>query len=332
MRKSTYLSIVLLVLLLLTVGCKGQENLPEENLLEPVSFKVVTGGGPSAVGMAKMFEDTTSLDENTTLEYAVAKGPDLLSASVLSGEGDFVMMASNLAAKMYNEGVDYKVGAVTTWGVMYLVTNGEEVNSFQDLIGKEVATMGKGASADVQFRYLLEKNGIDPDNDLNIVYRSGHEEATSFIVAQKDKISVLPEPWVSVAQSKSSDIKIAIDLQEEWKKSQKSEMAAPQGVLMIKNETIEKHPEYVEKFLEEYSLSIQWVNSNPEQAGEIIEKHNLGVPKVAAANAIPRCNIIYKTPIESMEYIEDYFALLLDFNPKMIGGKIPDEGFYYNKK
>jgi NitT/TauT family transport system substrate-binding protein len=39
----------------------------------------------------------------------------------------------------------------------------------------------------------------------------------------------------------------------------------------------------------------------------------------------------FQTAAESKEIIEQYLSIFYSMNPDIIGGKIPDEGFYYKK-
>ena len=131
--------------------------------------------------------------------------------------------------------------------------------------------------------------------------------------------------------TKKEDAKIVLDLQEEWAKISEGDDSYPQAGLMIKNELIENHPELVKDFLAKYEESIQWVNENPAKAGEYSEELKTGLNAQIVEKAIGRSNLIYKNAEESKEPLEVYYNILFGFSPELIGGKLPDEGFYYKK-
>jgi len=51
-----------------------------------------------------------------------------------------------------------------------------------------------------------------------------------------------------------------------------------------------------------------------------------------AQKAIPKSNIRLGKSYEVKETIDKYLKVLFEFSPQEIGGKVPDEGFYYTKK
>ena len=74
--------------------------------------------------------------------------------------------------------------------------------------------------------------------------------------------------------------------------------------------------------------SIDYANSNPEEAAALIEQYGI-VPKAAVAQAaIPQANMVCVTG-EDMKGIADYYQVLFDADPTSIGGAIPGEDFYY---
>jgi NitT/TauT family transport system substrate-binding protein len=82
-------------------------------------------------------------------------------------------------------------------------------------------------------------------------------------------------------------------------------------------------------FLKKYKESIQWANSNISDAAKLVEKFKIGMDAATAQEAIPRCNIKYTDSSQAKDLVNDYLKTLLDFSPEDIGGKIPDEEFYY---
>ena len=48
-----------------------------------------------------------------------------------------------------------------------------------------------------------------------------------------------------------------------------------------------------------------------------------------AKKAIPMCNIVYIDGSKMKEALSGYLDSLYEFNPEMIGGKLPEDDFYY---
>lgn len=95
--------------------------------------------------------------------------------------------------------------AVNTLGVLYVVEKGDTVHSMADLAGRTILSTGKGTTPEYLLRYLLEKNGLDPDKDVKIQYCSEATEVTAqMAAAQKDAIAVLPQPYVDRCRDEGS--------------------------------------------------------------------------------------------------------------------------------
>ena len=333
MKKNVLVWLVLTVFVLSAAGCSSapKDNADQAPPTEAVNFKAAVLRGPTAVGMIKMMDAQPGMGENVKVEYLVEQSPDTLSSKLLTGEIEMATIPTNMAAKLYNKGVNYQLAAMNTWGVMYVITNGVNINSWADLKGKQVDTAAQGAASDVVFRYLLNKNGINPDKDLTLKYIPSPVEQAQLAIAGNSKITVLPEPWVSTVLGKNKDTKLALDIQQEWTRINGADVPFAQTCLVVKADFASKNPEIMARFLQEYAASIDWANKNTAAAGALVTKHNIGIPADVAAEAIPRCNLRYASSTESQAAVEKYLQVLLEFSPDSIGGKLPDAKFYYQK-
>ncbi|MDD3363663.1 MAG: ABC transporter substrate-binding protein [Syntrophomonas sp.] len=333
MKRKMLVCLILGLFVLSIAGCSAakKDNAEKTVPKEAVSFKVAVLRGPTAVSMIKMMDAQPSLGDNVKADYLVEQTTDTLSAKLLTGEIEMATIPTNMAAKLYNKGVAYQIAAMNTWGVMYVLTNGVNINNWADLKGKQVDTAAQGAASDVVFRYLLSKNGVNPDKDLTLKYIASPVEQAQLAIAGKSKITVLPEPWVSTVISKNKDVKLALDMQKEWTRINGADVPFAQTCLVVKADFASQHPEIMTKFLQEYANSIDWANKNTAEAGELVKKHDIGIPADVAAAAIPRLNLRYMSSIDAKAAVEKYLQVLLDFSPDSIGGKLPDAKFYYQK-
>ncbi|QUH24795.1 ABC transporter substrate-binding protein [Serpentinicella alkaliphila] len=333
MKKVISLILILGLAVMFLVGCSSKVDNPkveEVKELENLSLNVAAPTGAPNLSMIKMFKENPSFGDHIEINYETIKSPDLLASRIISGEIDIAVVPTNLAATLYNRGVDYKIAASSVWGVLYLVGN-EEINGWDDLRGKEIHTMGRGLTPDVVLRYLLTSNGLDPEKDVTLTYVGEAAELASTFIAGKSAISVIPEPALSNVMMKKEGTNILFDLQEEWAKLNKINSSYPQASLIIKSEIIEKDPEFVQNFLMEYENSIKWLHSNAPKAGEYSEELETGLSKGAVVNGLGRSNIEYRDIKSAKESIEKYLNVLFEYAPETIGGKLPDEGFYFQK-
>ena len=140
-------------------------------------------------------------------------------------------------------------------------------------------------------------------------------------------LCMLPVPAATTVMMQNSDVRDAIDLNDAWTESG-AQGTFTMGCLVARTEWLEDNSELVPGILAEYAASIDYVNSNPEEAAALIEQYGI-VPKAAVAQAaIPQANMVCITG-EDMKGIADYYQVLFDADPTSIGGAIPGEDFYY---
>ena len=52
---------------------------------------------------------------------------------------------------------------------------------------------------------MLTANGIDPEKDVTIEYKSEHSECVAALVANEDAVAMLPQPFVTVAMTQNEN-------------------------------------------------------------------------------------------------------------------------------
>ena len=137
---------------------------PAQETEAPVTARIAALKGPTAMGLVKLMSDAPSSANGPLYDFTLAGSADEVTPALIKGELDMACVPANLAAVLYNktEGA-VQVLAVNTLGVLYIVENGESVQSLADLKGKTVVAAGKGSTPEYALRYLLSENGIDPD-------------------------------------------------------------------------------------------------------------------------------------------------------------------------
>lgn len=325
MKRKISLLMIATLLMGSLIGCSTTTTKEEE-----ITAKVAALKGPTAMGMVKMMEDEKNNTEND-YEFMIAGSPDELTPKLVNGEVDIAAVPSNLSSILYNktEGDIVTLG-INTLGVLYIVENGNNINSIQDLKGKTLYASGKGATPEYALNYILKANGIDPEKDLTIEYKSEHTECLAAISAEEGAVAMLPQPFVTTAITKNPQIKIALDLNKEWENSTNDSLLVT-GVLVARKDFVEKYPEKVSDFLNEYKESVEFTNNDIDSAAQLIGAHDI-VPAEVAKKAIPYCNITFIDGEEMKGKLEGYLNTLFEQNPESIGGKMPSEDFYYNQK
>lgn len=320
MRKQLLFTVGLILLFLVASSLPAAEK---------TTINVMVLSGPTGLSLVKMVEEKPDLVPGVTFNYTVLTSPEQMSAKIIAGEADIAAVPTNLAAILYNKGIPIKLAAITNWGVMYVIGS-ELITSWSDLKGREIGVTGKGNTPDLLFRYFLGANGVDPEKDLQIRYYASPKELANLVIAGKVTLATLPEPWITEALSRNSDLKVLLDYQTEWSRLEKQKEAYPQSALVVKSALAAANPALVDTFLEAAIAANNWVVEHPEAAGPYAEKH-LAISAAAATEAIPRCNLRLVRAYLVRSEIEHYLEKLYSFEPQSIGGKLPDAGFYLSE-
>lgn len=296
------------------------------------SVSVMALKGPTAMGMVKLMDDAESSDSTYSYDFTIAAAVDEVTPAIVQGTVDIAAVPANLASVLYNntEG-KVQVLAINTLGVLYIVENGDSIQSVADLKGKTIYASGKGATPEYALTYILTENGLDPEKDVTIEWKSEHTECLSAVTASENGIALLPEPFVTTAQTKAEGLRTALDLTKEWDSLQNGKENASAlltGVVVARTEFIENHPEAVADFMEQYAQSVAYVNENIEESSALIEKYDI-VPAAVAKKAVPACNITYIDGAEMKEKLSGYLSVLFEQNPKSVGGALPADEFYF---
>lgn len=295
----------------------------------PEKFRVAALKGPTAMGLVKLMDDN---DVNSYgYEFNIYAAPDEITPLVAKGDIDIACVPANLCSVLYNK-TEGKVQAcaVNTLGVLYICENGESVKSVADLKGKTIYSAGKGSTPEYALNFILKSNDLDPEKDVTIEWKSEHAECLQAMLTGENCVAMLPQPFVTTAQTKNENVKVVLDLNKEWD-NLKLDSVMITGGAIVRKEFAEQYPEAVNEFLKRYADSVEYVNTNVDEGAKLVGKYDI-VPEAVAKKALPSCNIVCITGDELKTKLSGYLKVLSDTDPASVGGKLPGDDFYYNNK
>lgn len=323
MRKLVCAFLVVIMSISVIGGCAKDTK-------DDINIRIAGLKGPTSMGMVQLMD--LSADGKTANQYtfSISGSADEVTPKLINGDLDMAAIPANLASVLYNntDGA-IQIAAINTLGVIYLTELGDTVHSFDDLKGKTIYATGKGSSPEYALRYLLSENGLDPDTDVTIEWKSEPTEVVALLLEKGSGIAMLPQPYVFVAKASIPDLRVAIDLNQAWADLDNGSLMVT-GVLVVRTEFANENPEEVAAFLAEYKVSTEYVNANVFEAAALVEKFDIFKAAVAE-KAIPYCNITYLDGEEMQIAMEGYLNVLFEQNPKSVGGQLPDDSFYYRK-
>lgn len=303
-------------------------NNSEAELPEGEVASVYTLKGPTGMGMAELISEEAK-DSDPDFKFSVVAAPEEITAAIINGDADIAACPVNLASVLYNRtqgGV--KILALNTLGVTYIVTNGTEVNTIDDLRGKTIITAGQGATPEYILNKLLNDSGLEVGSDVFVEFRTEHSDVASLVTSGMADIVLLPEPQVTSALAQNPELKVSLDLTKEWETKYGTKLV--QGCVIARKEFADSYPGTVNDFLDEYKDSVEFINTATDEAAQMIVDAGI-IPKAPLAKkAIPTSYITFITGETMKSLVKENLQVLYDANPKSVGGTLPDDNFYYN--
>ena len=314
-------------------GTEDEEASQYPNVKKDPALAMHVGfiNGPTGMGAAMLMDENENGFLFGNYDFQIYSDPTEVTSKIINGELDVAAVPVNLAATLYNKtegGV--QIAAINTLGTTYLVENGQNISSMEDLEGKTVYLSGQGSVPDYVFTYLLAKSGI---TDCTVEYATSHVELATKIAAGEVDLAVMPEPYVSIAMSQNDALRVAIDLAEVWDTFSYEEPnvdnTLPMGCIVVRTAYLEEHEKEFKKFLDEYDNFIDVVKEDYAAAAEKAAEFGIVEDAAVAEKAYPNCHITYIKGEPMVRLVDHFLNVMYETNAKSIGGALPEDDFYY---
>ncbi|MEN3042281.1 MAG: ABC transporter substrate-binding protein [Fervidobacterium sp.] len=281
--------------------------------------------GPTIFPVAGLIGKEVKTD--MALDMKFWKTLDEATAYIVSKKVNFAALPVTFAANLYTKGIDVRLVGVYSWRLFYVVASTDfEFKSYQSLKGEKIYTAhGRGQTADVVMRYLLVKNGLEPDKDVTFAYAQP-QEIVSLFNSGKIKLAAIPEPFVTMTLSKG---KIILDLQDEWNKASGTKYGIPITGIFVTGR-LQDYLNTVRLFEKSFITSLSWSYNNIDKAVEITSKQ-LGIPTNVLKISLSRSQYNYVPSKDCKEEVLNYLKKLNELYPEGMP-KVPDEKFFIETK
>ncbi len=350
-----FFAAMLAVIMLLSLAACGENGITGDNTepttshIREIKTKVAALNGPTGLGLAKL-----AADRSYAYDVQFYSDPQEVAPLLTTGEVDIAALPINLAANLYNKtNGGIQILAINTLGVLHVIENGKSIKSIADLKGKTVYATGQGSTPEYIINFILEKNGLDPEKDVDIQYKAAHSELATLAVEGKAEICILPEPFATkvIAQTNTASttaasetavqqeeatteaaedkvtLRRALDLTDEWNKVCDVQLA--QGCVVARTEYINQNPEIVKEFMGFNEVSVNYLNSNGDGSAIFLVENGYFEDVNVAKATVVNSNLVFIEGEEMKTAAKQVFEVLYQSDPASVGGKIPDDGIYY---
>ena len=288
--------------------------------------------GPPSMGMGWMIHENE--EGNTYNDYNFEVGGvdyTALASKLNTGDYDIIHCPSNVGAILYNNKdlkEEVEVIDISNLGLLYILTTDDSIKSMDDLKGRTVYSIGEGGPPEYTFGYLLDQEGLS--DDVNFSFRSTPFEVLNLLQDEENSIALLPQPFVEVAKLLVPDLKVPIDITEEWDNLKlESGAESVTTITIVRKKFLEEHEQAVVEYLNLLKKSVAYSLSHVDEAAEWTDTYETFLNPEVAADAIPYVNMCAITGQEMKEKLEGFLKIMYDYNPDAVGGSMPDDDFYY---
>lgn len=300
--------------------------------------RLVLAGPSAAVSnpLIRMVDSGALADVAEVVEFVPWRDPDQLRVMALDGRADVLAMPTNVAANLYNRGAKLQLLNVSTWGVLWLVSRDPALKTLADLRGKELAMPFRGDMPDIVLQLLAGQQGIDVKKELRLRYVASPVDAMQLLVMRQVDHALLAEPAASMALRKTGSFPLnvvapelhrSIDLQQEWGRVFARAARIPQAGIAVMG-ALRERPDVVARIEAEYARALAWCREQAAACGQAVAARIDLLSAEAVADSIAVSQTEAVPAAAARAELEFMFGHLHAKNPALIGGKLPDDGFY----
>ena len=231
------------------------------------------------------------------------------SADVVSGYFDHCV---NLAAKGQHLQSFVVYDRFPGFALVVSPKHASEIKSIKDLANKKVGVSAPGSSTDFFLKYILSKNGVDP-NSVGVVGVGLGSTAIAAMQQGTIDAAIMLDPAVTVLQNEDKNLKILSDT-----RSQKDTIAVfggeyPGGALYTRADWIASHEKEVQGMTKAILSTLKWIHSHtPEEIADKMPPQFVGKDKAlyvaALKNTLPMYSENGMMDPKGAQAVHDVFA------------------------
>lgn len=299
---------------------------------EPCDVRVGLIMGPPSMGLSQFIlaAQAGKTINNFTFDL---NGVDYVGLSALFNKGDYDIctLPSNIGPILFNNDElknSYEVISVNNLGVLYVMTNDENLASLDDLRGRTVYAYGEGGTPEYTIEALMKKTGLD--GAFNLEFKSSPLEVLNMMQEQENCVAILPQPFVSLAKILVNPLYIPIDLTVEWNQAfADTGNQAVTTTTIVNKQFLEEHEQAVVEYLNMAGQSVAWTLANMDKASALQEELGTFLNNSVALDAMPYISMVNLTGEDMRTALSGFLGELYVANPDSIGGALPGDDFYY---
>ena len=274
--------------------------------------------GPSAIAFSNLLDSVYSV-QGKRFEATLYDNPAKVQALMMQKKVDVAVLPVSMAANLYNKDFKYFFLACPVWGNLFWIsTTANSAGRY-----KSVCLFGQGTTPDILLKYLQATAALSAVSDYISDYTfSSPQDLLQAILSKQITDIILPEPFVSLALKKDTNLFVRYDLAKEF-----NPLGFVQTAVVV-NSKIKQDKNLLRAIDSLLTFSVKVSNPENPQTELRLIRHKLLPSGVDPKVMYGRCRIEYKSVGLIRSQVDSLLYIFFRYNPKFIGGKLPDDEFY----
>ncbi len=251
------------------------------------------------------------------------------SADVVSGYFDHCV---NLAAK--KQFMQAFVVYDRYPGLVLVVSpkHADKIKSVKDLANMKVGVSAPGSSTDFFLKFILRKNGVDP-NSVGVIGIGLGATAVAAMEQGSVEAAIMLDPAVTQLQGRNKDLRILTDTRTQKDTLDVFGGEYPGGALYTRADWIEKNPKAAQALTNAIVNTLKWIHTHtPEEIMAKMPPEFVGADKAlyleALKNTLPMYSETGRMDPKGAKAVLDVFS---QSSPEVAAAKIDLSKTYTNK-
>jgi NitT/TauT family transport system substrate-binding protein len=206
------------------------------------------------------------------------------------------------------------------------------IKSIKDLAGKRIGVSAPGSSTDYFLKFMLKKNGVDP-NGVGIIGVGLGATAVAAMEQGSVDAAIMLDPAITLLQGKNKDLLILSDTRTQKDTIDVFGGEYPGGALYTRLDWIEKNPKVAQGLTNAIVSTLKWIHSHtPEEIMAKMPDELVGADKAlylaALKNTLPMYSTTGKMDPKGAQAVLDVFS---QASPEVANAKIDLSKTYTNR-
>ncbi|HOG46570.1 MAG TPA: hypothetical protein PLJ35_16960 [Anaerolineae bacterium] len=301
--------------------------------MQPLPVVTIQGApSPPSLALLRVAQRGVPRELAGDARFQVWSTVDEMRARITSGQAHFSGLPVNVAATLYNRGVEVQLLNVYIWGILYLVSPEPSINSLADLRGETVLIPFRGDLPDILTQYLLQRAGLNLAEDLKPSYLSAAPEAAQLLAAGRARYAVLSEPSATLAIQKAQQNGItlyrSLDYAQAWAAATRRRARIPMAGVAAHPDVARTRPELLDWFQSAHRDAVPWVAAHADEATQAGAEAIHAIPPAVMRDSLTHIQSTFEEAGTVRAEIEFFLSEMHALSPELIGGRLPPDGFY----